>query len=143
MEAKRAHNRFNDLLSVSSRSRQSVRQRTNMDSPLENQAEKEAVDGLCKVVDYQRRVRSQVLGSDKRRELQKSLVSSWRLRLGMYPASLSRLVEGQNASMDIGTPVSTAKNTPSDAPRDMNAHRMGVCEWVEYHRGIEAPKADI
>jgi hypothetical protein len=135
-EAKRARDRFNDLLSVSSRSRQSVRQRTNADSPSEKQAEREAVDGLRKVADYQRRVRSQVLGSDERRELQKSPVSSWRLRSGMYPASLSRLVEGQNASMDIGTPVSTAKNTPSDAPRDMNTHRMGVHEWVEHQRGI-------
>ena len=27
--------------------------------------------------------------------------------------------------------VSTVKNTPSDAPCDMNAHRLGVREWVE------------
>ena len=95
------------------------------------QAKREAVHDIRKVADYQRRVRSHVLGSDERRELQPSPVSSWRLRSGMYPASQSRLVEGQNASMDLGTLVSTAKNTPSDTPRDMNAHRLGVREWVE------------
>ena len=33
--------------------------------------------------------------------------------------------------MDLRTLVSTAKNTPSDAPCDMNTHRLGVREWVE------------
>ena len=33
--------------------------------------------------------------------------------------------------MDLGMLVSTAKNTPSDTPCDMNAHRLGVHEWVE------------
>ena len=33
--------------------------------------------------------------------------------------------------MDLGMLVSTAKNTPSDAPHDMNTHRLGVREWVE------------
>ena len=135
-EAKRARDRFNDMLSVSSRSRENARRRANAGSPSVYQAEREAADGLRKVADYQRRVRSQVLGSDERRDLQPSTVSSWRLRSGMYLASLSRLVEGKNASMDLGTNLSTVRNTPSEVSRDLDAHRMGVREWVSHQRQL-------
>ena len=129
-EARRARDRFHDMLSVSSRARESVRRRATVISSSASQAERDVTNDVRKVAEYQRRVRSHVLGSDERRELQPSPVSSWRLRSGMYPASLSRIVEGQNASMDLGTRVSTARNTPSEASRDMDAHRLGVREWV-------------
>jgi len=138
-EAKRARDRFHDILSVSSRSRQSVRRHAAATSPSVQRAEREAAGDIRKVAEYQRRVRSQVLDSDERRELQPSPVSSWRLRSGMYPVSLSRIVEGQNDSMDLGTQVSTAKNTPSEASRNMNAHRLGVCEWVA-NLQVDAPQ---
>src|SRR5258706_16153185 len=129
-EARRARNRFNDLLSVSSQARESVQRRAHVISHSASQAEQEAAKDVRRVADYQRRIRSQVLGSDERRELQPSPVSSWRLRSGMFPASLSRVVEGQNASMDLGTRISTAKHTPSNASPDMDAHRMGPRERV-------------
>jgi hypothetical protein len=133
-EAKRARDRFHDLLSVSSRSRRSVRQHADASIPSVRRAERSAIDGLRGVADYRRRLQSDVLGSAEREEAQPSDVSSWRLRSGMYPASLSRLAEGENASMDLGTQVSTAKLTPKEAPRDINAHRMGVREWVAHQR---------
>ena len=91
-EARRARDRFHDMLSVSARSRQSVRRSIEANSLSAHRAEKETAGDLRKVADYQRRVRSQVLGPDERRELQPSPVSSWRLRSGMYPASQSRLL---------------------------------------------------
>ncbi len=91
-------------------------------------------------MDYQRRVRSQVLGLDEQQELRPSPVSLWRLRSGMYPASLSQVVKGQNASMDLGTPVSTVRCTPSEASHDMDAHRMGVREWVANIRNHPPPQ---
>jgi hypothetical protein len=48
----------------------------------------------------------------------------------MYPASLSRLVEGQNDSMEPGTRVSTVQRTPVGATHDLNARRLGVRDWV-------------
>src|SRR5258706_11268453 len=128
-EARRARNRFNDLLSVSSQARESVQRRAHVISHSVSQAEQEAAEDVRRVADYQHRVCSQVLGSDEQRELQPSPVSSWRLRSGMFPASLSRVVEGQNTSMDLWTRISMAKHTPSNASRDMDAHPMGVPEW--------------
>ena len=130
-EARRARDRFHDILSVSSRARENVRRRTTAVSSSASQAERDTAGDVRRVADYQRRVRSQVLGSDELRELQRSPVSSWRLRSGMFPASLSRVVEGRNASMDLGTRVSTVTRTPSAVSRDMDTHRMGVREWVE------------
>src|SRR5258706_2860348 len=141
-EAKRARDRFHDILLVSLRSRQSVRRHAAATSPSVQRAEREAAGDIRKVAEYQRCVRSQVLDSDERWELQPSLVSSWRLRSGMYPVSLSCIVEGQNDSMDLGTQVSTAKNTPSEASRDMNAHRLGVREWVANLQG-DAPQRPV
>jgi hypothetical protein len=106
-----------------------------------HRAEREAIDRSHKVADYQRRLRSQVLGPEECQEAQPSPVSSWRLRSGMYPASLSCLVEGENALMDLGTRVSTAKFTPTEAPRDMDAHRMGVREWVAHQREMAAQQS--
>lgn len=133
-EAKRARDRFHDLLSVSSRSRQNARRHTEMDTPSAQQAERHAIDRVRGVADYRRRLQSQVLSPEEHQAVQPSTVSSWRLRSGMYPASLSRLVEGENASMDLGTQVSTAKFTPAEAPRDMSTHRMGVRDWVADQR---------
>ena len=141
-EAKRARDQFHDILSVSSRSRQSVRQHAAATSPSVQQAEREAAGDIRKVAEYQRRVRSQVLDSDERWELQPSPVSSWHLHSGMYPVSLLRIIEGQNDSMDLGTQVSTAKNTPSEASHNMNTHRLGVREWVANLQG-DAPQQPV
>jgi hypothetical protein len=137
-EAKHARDRYHDILSVSSRSRQNARRHADPDASSVLRAEREAIDRSRKVADYQRRLRSQVLGPEERLEAQVSSVSSWRLRSGMYPASLSRLAEGESASMDLGTRVSTAKFTPREAPRETNVHRMGVREWVAHQRKLEA-----
>ena len=133
-EARRARERFHDLLSVSSRARQSVRQRAETSTPSAQKAKRDATDQVRGVADYRRRLQSQVLGSDERQAAQPSEVSSWRLRSGMYPASLSRIADGENSSMDLGTHVSTAKFTPQEASRDMDAHRMSVREWVADQR---------
>ena len=102
-EAKRARDRYHDLLSVSSRSRESARRRSDADAPSVHQAERGSAEDVHKVADYQRRVRSHVLGAEEHKEIQPSIVSSWHLQSGMYPASISCFVEGENASMDLGT----------------------------------------
>src|SRR5258708_10434608 len=53
-EAKRARDQFHDILSVSSRSRQSVRQHAAATSPSVQQAEREAAGDIRKVAEYQR-----------------------------------------------------------------------------------------
>ena len=116
-EAKRTRERYHDMLSVSSRSRQIARRHADVDAPSVHQAEGEAIDAVQRVANYQRRLQSQVLSPDERQEVQPSIVSSWCLRSGMYPASLSRLVEGENVSMDLGTRVSTANFTPLEQPK--------------------------
>jgi hypothetical protein len=102
-EAKHVRDRYHDILSVSSRSRQNARRHVDPDASSVLRAEREAIDRSRKVADYQHRLQSQVLGPEERLEAQVSPVSSWRLRSGMYPASLSRLAEGESASMDLGT----------------------------------------
>ena len=133
-EARHARDRFHDLLSVSSRARHNVRQHQERRSSSDQRAERNARDKVRGTADYRRRLDSQVLGSEERREVQPSIVSSWRLRSGMYPASLSRVGEGDDTAMDIDTEVSTAQFTPQDAPRNMGAHRMGVRDWVADQR---------
>ena len=144
-EARRARDRFHDMLSVSARSRESIGRNIEADSFSVRRPGKETAEDLRKVANYQRRVRSQVLGPDERRELQPSPVSSWRLRSGMYPASQSRLVEGQNESMNLGTDISTVRNTLSGISRDMDVHRMGVREWVAHQRSEKPlrPMSDL
>jgi hypothetical protein len=110
-EAKRTRDRFHNLLSVSSQSRQNARRRTEADAP-------------------SRHLRSQVLDSEERRDVRPSVVSAWRLRSGMYPASSSRRVEGENVSMDLVTRVSTTQFTALDA------RRMRLREWVTEQRLI-------
>ena len=56
--------------------------------------------------------------------------------IGMYPASLSRLVEGQNASMVLVTDVSTVQNT-SDISRNLDVHRMEVRECVSHQNQVK------
>ena len=136
-EAKHARDRLNDMLSVSSRSRESTRRHANADAPSVYQAERDAADGLRKVADYRRRIHSQVLGSDERRDLQPSTVSSWRLRSGMYPELPLHLVEGQNASVVLMTDGSTVQNTPSDMSRNRDVHRMEVREWVSHQNQVK------
>ena len=75
----------------------------DVDAPLVHHAEEGAIDAVRKVADYQQCLQSQVLGPDKCQEVQLPVVSSWCLQSGMYPASLPHLVEGENASMDLGT----------------------------------------
>src|SRR5258708_11968756 len=99
-EAKRARDRYHDLLSVSSRSRRSARRHADPDTLSAHQAEREVIDRSRNVAEYQRRLRS---NAEERQEVKSSPVSSCRLRSEMYPASLSRLVEGQNDSMEPGT----------------------------------------
>jgi hypothetical protein len=110
-EAKRARDRFHNLLSVLSRSRQNAQRRAEADAP-------------------SRHLRSQVLDSEERRDVRPSVVSAWRLRSGMYPASSSRHVEGENVSMDLVTRVSTTQFTALDA------RRMRLREWVTEQRSI-------
>ena len=68
-EAKRE--RYHDMLTVSSRSRQIARRHADVDVPSVHQAEGESIDAVRKVADYRRRLQSQVLGP-----VQPSVVSS-------------------------------------------------------------------
>jgi hypothetical protein len=43
--------------------------------------------------------------------------------------------------MDLSTEVHTAKLTPTEAPRKMNAHWMRVCEWVAHQHEITAQQS--
>ena len=63
--------------------------RVDPDTMSARQAEREAIHSSHKVADYQCRLQSRVLSMEERQEIKPSLVSSWRLRSGMYPASLS------------------------------------------------------
>ena len=85
---------------------------------------------------YKNLIQSRALDSEEYQAIQPSTISSWCLRSGMYPTSLSRLVEGETASMDLGTRVPTEKLAAREAPRDMNAHRMSVSKWVADQRRI-------
>ena len=76
-EARHACDRFHNMLLVSARSCQSIQQSIEAGSLSACQAKKETIEDLCKVADYQCRVRSQVLGPDEQRELQPSPVSLW------------------------------------------------------------------
>src|SRR5258706_16371425 len=60
-EAKRARDRFHDILLVSLRSRQSVRRHAAATSPSVQRAEREAAGDIRKVAEYQSCVRSQEL----------------------------------------------------------------------------------
>jgi hypothetical protein len=141
IEAKHARDRYHDILSVSSRSRQNARRHADPNASSAHRADSEAIDRSRKVAGYQRRLRTQVLGPEERQEAHPSSAISWRLRSGMHPASLSWLAEAENASMDLSTEVSTAKLTPTEAPRKMNAHRMRVREWVAHQREITAQRS--
>ena len=140
-EAQRARDRYHDILSVSSRSRLNARRHADANALSVHRAEREANDDVRKVADYRRRLRSQVLSQEERQEIQPSVVSSWRLRSGMYPASESRNAEGENLSMDLGTRVSTAKFTPLEAPHEPGIRRMGVRDWVGNQREIASHRS--
>ena len=90
------------------------------------------------VADYRRCLRSQALGSEERQAIEPSVVSSWHLNSGRYPASWSRLAEGKDTTMDIDSCVSTAKLTPPEAHRDTNTRRMGVRDWVADQQALRS-----
>src|SRR5260370_42698235 len=72
-----------------------------------------------------------------------SPASSWRLHSGRFPASPSRLAEGSNGSMELGTRVSTAQRTPIEATHNLSARRLGVREWVTDQRTNLPPRPHV
>ena len=110
-EAKRARDRFHDLLLVSSRSRESVRRRAHASKP------------SAYVAGHQRRLRSRVLASEERREAQPSLVSTTQrtpsgvhCALDTHRARVQEWVENQRLLLSRRPSVEELENTRSSAP---------------------------
>lgn len=55
----------------------------------------------------------------------------------MRYASPSRFPEGKDALVDLRAQVTTAELTPREAPRDINAQRMRLHEWVADQRNFQ------
>jgi hypothetical protein len=131
-EATRARQRFDKLLSVSLRHREHLQAKHRGVEDDVNTSLRNAIDVQHKQAEYECRLHSDVLTAEERQEIKPPLVSSWRLRSGMYPASTSQCVDDNSDSQSLGVSVSVLQHSPTRSHRSTNLPRMGVREWVSY-----------
>src|SRR5258706_10271021 len=131
-QASRARQRFEDLLSVSSRHRERVRLRQRSEDESIVHMAHEACDQHCRQADYERRLRSNVLTAEERQNIKPSPISSILLEASSMPTSFSRNADGDVSSQDSGANVSVPRGAPPRSPEPHNPGRMEVDHWVQY-----------
>ena len=126
-KARRARDRFYDLLAVSSRARQHTQWHVGISTPSVQRAERSTTSRLHGTTDRRNCPRSLVFGMVAGR---RSAVAPQTCQSGVHSTSRSPRAERDNASAGCQAQVSTAEFTPRDAPHNMNAQMMRVHEWV-------------
>jgi hypothetical protein len=132
VDAIRARQRVEDLLSVSSHHRERMCSQQHTENESIDHAIHEACDQHRRQADYEHRLRSNILTTEEHQEIKPSPVSSILLESRDISTAVSRNADGGPGSQDLGASISVPKSTPPRSPGPINPGRMGVDDWVQY-----------
>jgi hypothetical protein len=111
VDAIRARQQVEDLLSVSSHHRECMRSQQCAENKSIDRAIRKAHDQHRRQADYECRLRSNVLMTEEHQEIKPSPVSSILLESRNISTAVSRNADGEPGSQDLGASISVPKST--------------------------------
>ena len=131
-QAVRARQRFEELLSVSSRHCERARSRQRSENDSSAHITRKAHDEHHRQAKFEPHLRSNVLTAYERPVIERYPVRSILLESFSMSISFSCHADSYMSSQDVGASVSVPRRTPPRSPGPSNLGRMAIDDWAHY-----------